>query len=122
MINGKEKAKEQKIQNSKHAFVISATRECLQVDKNRINFSKYPIFACSHKFMAINVELLDFFTEAQRKEFHLLSIKVETNVKEYGDVFTFKLVEGGEEVTQMEVPIKENEPLPIIIKANIPEL
>lgn len=38
----------------------------------------------------------------------MLSIRVETLVKEHGEVFTFKLVEGGEEVTHMEVPIKVN--------------
>lgn len=43
-------------------------------------------------------------------------------MKQHGDVFTFKLVEGGEEVTHMEVPIKENEPTPVIIKATMPEL
>lgn len=73
----------------------------MQVEKNRINFSKYPIFACSHKFIATGVELLDFFTEAQKKEFHMLSVKVETYNKDYGDVFTFKMTENGDEVTHM---------------------
>jgi L-alanine-DL-glutamate epimerase-like enolase superfamily enzyme len=51
--------------------------------------------------MTINVELLDYFSETQKREFHLLKIKAETGLKGYGDVFTFKLVEGGEEVTEM---------------------
>ena len=67
MISGKEKNKEGKVSGPKHSFLVSATRECLQVDKNRINFCKYPIFASSHKQITINAELQDFFTEAQRK-------------------------------------------------------
>ena len=123
MMSGKDKNKEAKaVTGLKHTFLVSATRECLQVDKTRINFCKYPIFASSHKQIIVNAELQDFFTEIQRKEFHLLSIKAETNPKGYQDVFTFKLVEGAEEVTQMQVPIKEKEPLQIHIRATMPDL
>ena len=55
MISGKDKNKEGKGGSGpKHTFLVSATRECLQVDKNRINFCKYPIFASSHKQITIN--------------------------------------------------------------------
>ena len=74
MINQKDK-KDQK-NPSRHAFVVTTTKECLQADKNRINFCKYPIFASSHKQIILNVELMDYFVESQRKDFHLLKIKI----------------------------------------------
>ena len=109
MIIGKEKNKENKANNPpKHSFLVTATRDCLQVDKNRINFCKYPIFASSHKQIVITVEMMNFFAEHQRKDFHMLSIKADSDFKSTNSVFTFKLVDSGEEVTQLELPMKEN--------------
>lgn len=108
MQNVKEKSKDVKPNiSSRPTFLVSASKECLQIDKNRINFCKYPIFASSFKQLSINVELLDYFAESQKKDFHLLKIRSEPVIKSHGNAFTFKVVDGGEEVTDMEIPIKE---------------
>lgn len=58
------------------AFTLLHTSECLKLDKNKVNFCKYPIFASSQKQLVIVAELLDYFGEAQRKEFHMLKLAV----------------------------------------------
>ena len=55
------------------------------------------------------MELLDVFAEQQKKEFHLLKISTSNPVSgpiKNDKVFTFKLVENGEEQNDFEVPIK----------------
>lgn len=79
MINQKDK-KDQK-NPPRHTFVVSTTKECLQTDKTRINFCKYPIFASSHKQIILVAQLMDYFVDSQRKDFHLLNIKIETTNK-----------------------------------------
>ena len=37
-------------------------------------------------------------------------------------IFTIKAIENGEEISEMELPIKDGEPMTIFIRANIPEL
>lgn len=37
-------------------------------------------------------------------------------------IFTVKAVENGEEVNELEVPVKNSEPMTIFIRTNIPEL
>lgn len=70
MPEKKEKAK---------SFTILHTNECLKIDKNKINFCKYPIFASSHKQLTMVAELMDYFVEGQKKEFHLLKIRTKVN-------------------------------------------
>lgn len=106
MQPAKEKTKENKPVPARPSFMVAASKECLQVDKTRINFCKYPIFASSFKQLSLNVELLDYFAETQKRDFHMIKIKTETASKLYPRVFTFKIVESGEEVTEMEIPIK----------------
>ena len=56
MQNPKEKPKENKqLAVGRPSFLVAATKECLQIDKNRINFCKYPIFASSFKQLTINI-------------------------------------------------------------------
>ena len=74
MQPAKEKLKEKPVP-PRPSFMVAASKECLQVDKNRINFCKYPIFASSFKQLPLNVELLDYFAESQKKEFHMIKIK-----------------------------------------------
>jgi len=49
---GKEKAK---------TFNVLHSNECLKIDKNKINFCKYPIFASSFKQLPLLLELMDYF-------------------------------------------------------------
>ena len=80
------------------------TCECLKLDKNKVNFCKYPIFASSFKQLNIVAELMDYFSEVQKKEFHLLKIKTKVNLflnserYKLEKIFTVKAVENGEEV------------------------
>lgn len=80
------------------------TCECLKLDKNKVNFCKYPIFASSFKQLTIVAELMDYFSEVQKKEFHLLKIKTKVNLflnserYKLEKIFTVKAVENGEEV------------------------
>ena len=80
------------------------TCECLKLDKNKVNFCKYPIFASSFKQLTIVAELMDYFSEVQKKEFHLLKIKTKVNLflnserYKLEKIFTVKAVENVEEV------------------------
>lgn len=77
-----------------------STSDCLKVDKNKINFCKYPIFGSSSKQIVLIVDLYDYFIDYQKKDFHMLKLKTTTseilhglnaNVKQK-DVFTVKVV------------------------------
>lgn len=96
----KEKGKEKG-----RTFHVFQTGECLKVDKNKLNFCKYPIFASSHKQLPLQLELMDYFTEAQRKDFHMLKLTATcdpfNNQPPNSKVFTIKAVENGEEVTNL---------------------
>lgn len=63
----------------RNVFTIIHSNECLKLDKTKLNFCKYPIFASSFKQITLNTELMDYFTEAQKKDFHLLKIKAIAN-------------------------------------------
>jgi len=52
---------------SKNSFTLLQTVECLKIDRNKVNFCKYPIFASSFKQLTIIAELMDYFGENQRK-------------------------------------------------------
>jgi hypothetical protein len=49
------------------SFILLHSSECLKLDKNKVNFCKYPIFASFHKQLPIVTELLDYFGENQRR-------------------------------------------------------
>lgn len=106
----KDKSKEKAPPRS---FTLLHTSECLKLDKNKVNFTKYPIFASSYKQLALQAELLDYFAEAQRREFHLLKLKVEVQPfpgsEHYNleKIFSVKAFENGEEQQAMEVPLRE---------------
>jgi hypothetical protein len=51
----------------KNCFTLLQTSECLKVDKAKINFCKYPIFASSFKQLTLVAELMDYFGEQQRR-------------------------------------------------------
>lgn len=69
--------------------MLLQTSECLKVDKTKINFCKYPIFASSFKQLALAAELLDYFGEHQRREFHMLKLK--TRVLPFANSQNFNL-------------------------------
>lgn len=85
----------------KHSFVVIATSDCLKADKNKINFCKYPIFGSSSKQITLLTQLMDYFIDYQRKDFHMLKLKTVTHpVPGFDqttnpDVFTVKAVETG---------------------------
>jgi hypothetical protein len=54
----KDKSKEK---GAGRSFVVINTAECLKVDKNKVNFCKYPIFASSFKQLSLVAELMDYF-------------------------------------------------------------
>lgn len=54
----KDKSKDKGVAKS---FVLLNTAECLKLDKNKVNFCKYPIFASSFKQLTIVAELMDYF-------------------------------------------------------------
>lgn len=56
-----------------------ATTDCLKSDKSKINFCKYPIFGSSSKQINLLLELMDYFVDYQKKDFHMLSLKATTN-------------------------------------------
>ncbi len=72
----KEKSKEKHFQKG---FILINTSECLKLDKNKVNFCKYPIFASSFKQLTLITELMDYFGENQKREFHLLKIKTKAH-------------------------------------------
>lgn len=79
----------------KHSFIIVSTSDCLKVDKNKINFCKYPIFASSFKQITASLELLDYFADFQKKDFHMLKLKTCTTnflQKPKNRIFTIKAV------------------------------
>ena len=88
-------------------FTVFQTSECLKVDKNKINFCKYPIFASSFKQLTLIAELMDYFEEAQRREFHMIKIRTKVNPFPMSErfnldkIFTVKAVENGEEVSEL---------------------
>jgi len=92
----KDKSKE-KVPN-KNCFTLLQSSECLKIDKNKVNFCKYPIFASSFKQLTIMAELMDYFGESQRKEFHMLKLKTKVhpfnNSERYNldRIFTVKAV------------------------------
>lgn len=55
-----------------------ATSDCLKVDKNKINFCKYPIFGSSSKQINIIIDLMDYFIDYQKKDFHMLKLNTLT--------------------------------------------
>ena len=74
-----------------------ATSDCLKPDKNKINFCKYPIFGSSSKQITIMIDLLDYFIDFQRKDFHMLKLKTVTSLiqgsqNNKNSVFTVKAV------------------------------
>lgn len=75
----KEKKDPKPLPAAKHSFVVIATSDCLKTDKNKINFCKYPIFGSSSKQITIVTELMDYFIDYQRKDFHMLKLKTSTN-------------------------------------------
>jgi hypothetical protein len=58
MERPKDKGKERA---GKTSFTVLQTSECLKIDKTKINFCKYPIFASSFKQLSAMVELMDYF-------------------------------------------------------------
>jgi hypothetical protein len=79
----------------KHSFIIVSTSDCLKIDKNKINFCKYPIFASSFKQINATIELLDYFADFQKKDFHMLKLKTNTTnfvSKSKNNIFTIKAV------------------------------
>jgi hypothetical protein len=83
------------------SFTLLHTSECLKLDKNKVNFCKYPIFASSHKQLPILAELLDYFGDSQRRQFHLLKLIVKANPfpnshnYNLDKIFSVKAVENG---------------------------
>lgn len=124
-INMKDKGKDKAQPKS---FTLLHTSECLKLDKTKVNFCKYPIFASSHKQLPILAELLDYFGDSQRRQFHLLKLAVKvhpfpnSHLYNLDKIFSVKAVENGEELQEMEVPMREGEPMTIFVRVNIPEL
>jgi len=53
---------------------------------------------------------MDYFNETQKKDFHLLTIKTHPNTIAQNisveKLFTIKVLENGEDLTELEIPIK----------------